>query len=69
MVKLCIKPRVKCVARFAGRWKIRAGMIRIGRFLKILQMARRASRGEPLKLANRGSLVAILTLHGRVRSE
>ena len=39
VVKLRIKPGVKRVASFARRGKIRAGMIWIGCFLKILQMA------------------------------
>jgi hypothetical protein len=57
------------MAGFARGREIRARMIWIRRLLIVLQVAGDALRGEALKYANRGALVACLAFHGGMRPE
>jgi hypothetical protein len=65
----CPEPTIKRVARLASGWELSADMVRIRRPLKILQVARGASGGKALELADGRALVAFIALHRGVSTQ
>ena len=74
VVDACAHPAVERVAAFAGLWELSRDVVghtaahRL-RLLVVLQVTRGTGGREPLELADRRTLVTILTLHRRMRPQ
>ena len=69
VIELRAQPAVKSVAGVAGSRELCTDVIRVRGLLKVLQMARSAGRRQALELAHGRALMAVLALHGGVRTE
>jgi hypothetical protein len=69
VIKLCTKPTVERMTGFACGGKLRAGVVRIGGLLVVVQMTGCASGRKSLKLADGRALVTILALHRSMSAE
>lgn len=69
LVELRSQPTIRGMALLAVLREIKAGMAGTGSLLEIAQVTGGTLGRKPLKLTHCGALVALLALHGRVRSE
>ena len=69
VIKFRTQPTVKRMAGFASRRELRAHVIGIRSLLEIRQVAGGTGRGKTLELADGGTLVAVLALHGSMSAE